>query len=87
MGMYADVKLFAPPRQMVFQHMGTVQDGEEISPDAGKDLWSGAFESYALSEQDNGTRLVAQVDTGLEYAAYFDETFPKALEKLRRLSE
>ena len=87
MGMYADVRLYDPPRQMIFQHLGTVQDGQEISPDADKDLWAGAFESYTLSEQNGGTRLVAQVDTGAEYAAYFDETFPKGLQKVKQLSE
>lgn len=45
--------------------------------------WTPAFENYTLSETDGKTKIEVDLDTNEEYA----EMWPKALEKLKEISE
>ena len=45
------------------------------------------MENYSLKETDGYTELTVDLDTDKEYLDYFNKTFPKALDKVRELSE
>lgn len=62
--------------------MGEIKNGEQKDSE-----WSGAIESYFLTEKDGGTELNAEMDSSEEYVQYFEGTFPKALEKIKQLAE
>lgn len=69
---------------MIFEHLGEVHQGVEDFTKG----WAGAFEKYFLRvAPDGGTDLVTELDTTGEYASYFQETFPKALAKVKELAE
>lgn len=70
---------------MSFRHLGEVQDGvEKIDENAG---WYGAMENYTLKDADGKTELTVDIDLTEEFQDYFNEAWPKALDKLKELSE
>lgn len=81
-GMYGIIKKKAPFEQMVFEHHGEVKAGMEEKKD-----WVNATEAYYLSEHGGITKLDVQLNTTEDFKSYFDNTFPKALEIVKQLSE
>ncbi len=83
-GMTSRIAKLVPNDTMIFEHLGEVQNGVE---DFSKG-WTEAFEKYFLRQSaDGGTELNVELDTLGEYASYFQETFPKALAKVKELVE
>lgn len=69
------------------EHLGIVQDGkEDITSDAVKD-WAGALENYSFTEKDGVTKVSVEMDSNEEYSEMFKGMWPKALQKLKELSE
>ena len=55
----------------------------------GKDVekWAGALENYTLRDVSGKTELTVDMDVTDEYKDYFQNTWPKALEKVKVLAE
>lgn len=87
-GMVAYINEKREPEYMSFKHVGIVKDGvEDTSSDEVKN-WAGILENYTLVHtNDNITELQIDVDTNEEFKSYFEETWPKALAKLKEISE
>lgn len=49
--------------------------------------WTGGKESYSLVEENGITTLTAAFDVPPELEEYFNDTYPKALERVKILSE
>lgn len=81
-GMHSIIEKKIPHQQMTFKHMGEVKDGIETTSD-----WAGSKESYVLSETNGVTELNVELDSTEEFQDYFNETFPKALELVKQISE
>jgi len=81
-GMYALIDKKIPNEQMTFRHLGEIKDGVEQPQD-----WQGALESYHLSENEGVTTLNVEMHTIEEYEQMFKDTFPKALEAVKRIAE
>jgi uncharacterized protein YndB with AHSA1/START domain len=81
-GMYGIIQRKAPFERMVFEHHGEVKAGVEERKD-----WGGATEGYHLSESNGVTTLDVKLETTDDFKGYFNNTFPKALEEVKRLSE
>jgi len=82
-GMVSRIADNIPNEFMSIEHLGMIKDGKE-------DLnheWSGAKENYNLSEKDGKTELLITMDSNAEMQTYFEETWPKALDKIKLLSE
>lgn len=74
------------PNVMCFKHLSEVKNSQ-VQPvtDA---PWSGGLECYRLTDSGNGTtQLVVEVDMVQEFREYFENTFPKALNKVKEISE
>jgi len=70
---------------MSFRHLGEVNNGvEKVSEESD---WYGAMENYTLKEVDGKTELTIDIDLTEEFQDYFNEAWPKALDKLKELSE
>ncbi len=69
------------------QHLGMIANGVEDfnSPETKK--WSGALENYSVKEAEGITELLIEMDSIDDYEVYFRETWPKALQKVKELSE
>lgn len=86
-GMFSTIATKKPNEFMSFKHLGVVKDGKEQPVDEETEKWSGAMENYILKDKNGQTELTVEMDITEDHAAYFNETFPKALEKVKTLSE
>lgn len=87
-GMVSTISKLDEPNQVVFEHLGMIQDGVEDTESEGVKQWSGAQEKYFLIPLDDGTiKLQAEVQTDNQWKEMMDNGFTKGLEVIKRLSE
>ena len=86
-GMFSTIAKKIPNECMWFKHLGTVKDGKEQPEDEASKNWWGAMENYTLKEISEVTELSVAIDVTENEEQYFRDTFPKALEKVKSLSE
>jgi hypothetical protein len=86
-GMYANVAYFNPHSHIIFQHIGELKNFEEQPVDENAEKWSGTFESYILKESGGITKLTAEVDIKPDQVDFINDTFPKALGKIKEICE
>jgi uncharacterized protein YndB with AHSA1/START domain len=86
-GMFSMIHKLIPNEQMSFKHLGTVMGGVEQPEIEGTKQWSGAMENYFLKEKDGVTELNLTMDITDEHEQYFRDTFPKALEIVKKIAE
>ena len=84
--MFGIIEKKIPNTEMSFRHQGEIKDGvEEIKN------WKNATERYFLSDKDGvGMQMdvvLTMDDENKEFAGYFNDVFPKALEIVKELSE
>ena len=72
---------------MSFRHIGEVKDGVEQPVDEQTQSWSGGTEDYTLKETGGVTELTVEMDMMGEMLEYFNNTFPLALEQVKKLAE
>lgn len=81
-GMFSIIEKKIPNQQMTFKHLGELKNGVEEKKD-----WAGAMENYFLNETNETTELNIEMDINEEFEKYFSETFPKAVELIKQISE
>ena len=86
-GMVSMVAVNKPNEFMSFKHLGIVKDGIEDVTSEKVNEWAGAVESYALDGRNGKTELIIEMDITEEFKDYFMNTWPKALERVKELSE
>lgn len=86
-GMYSIIAKSIAPEFMSFKHIGVVKNFEEQKIDQETEDWSGALENYTLKEKNGATEVMVEMDVHKDHEKYFQETFPKALQKVKELSE
>jgi uncharacterized protein YndB with AHSA1/START domain len=86
-GMVSRIKENISNKFLSVEHLGLVQGGKEIT--AGKQVegWAGALENYTFTATNGGTRLVVEMDSNTDFKSYFEQTWPKALRKLKEICE
>ena len=82
-GMFGIIEKLVPFEKMYFLHKGEVLNGIEQEETYGTE----AIERYHLIENEEKTTLEVTLNTMEEYLGYFANTFPKALKKIKQLSE
>lgn len=87
MGMNSVIFKRVDNEYMAFKHLSDIKDYKVQPVDTSPGGWSEAMETYRLIPVDNGTLLEATMDMVEKYLDYFQEIFPKALEKIKELSE
>ncbi|SMO53837.1 SRPBCC family protein [Solitalea koreensis] len=86
-GMVSKVAMNKPNEYMSFEHLGIIKNGVEDTDSEEVKAWAGALENYTLIEADGLTSLAVDMDSNEEYKSYFMETWPNALEQIKRLAE
>jgi hypothetical protein len=86
-GMVSRIAKSNPYEYLSIDHLGIIKDGVEDTTSEETKKWSGAHENYTLRQSGNGTELNIDMDSIDEYRDYFSKTWPKALEKVKELSE
>ena len=76
------------PHQFVsIQHYGLVNAGKEITEGAEVEKWANGFENYLFEENNEVTTVKVEIDATEEFIDFMNETYPKALKKLKELCE
>lgn len=86
-GMASKIKENIPNKYVSIEHLGMVRGDIEITSEIEVDDWSGAMENYTFSENGGKTLLSVELDANEEFLAYFTDTWPKALKKLKEICE
>ncbi|WP_348797714.1 SRPBCC domain-containing protein [Flavobacterium adhaerens] len=72
---------------MAFKHLSDIKEFKVLPVEENIEGWSEAMETYSLSSNGTGTLLVGTMDLVEEYIDYFETTFPKALARIKEISE
>lgn len=87
-GMFSEIAENKPYEFLSIHHLGVIKEGGVIDTESDEvKAWTPAYENYTFREKDGGTELLVDMDTGTEYEKYFNETWPKALAKLKEMCE
>ena len=83
-GVTSLVEKLVPGEFLLLRHQADTQD--EGKREREKE-WTGGEESYALAEKDGATTLTVAFGVPPELEEYFKTAYPKALERIKELSE
>jgi len=87
MGMNSVITSRVDNEYMAFKHLSEIKNHIVMPAGESPEGWTEAMETYRLIPLDIGTQLVTTMDMVEKYIDYFQETFPKALGKIKELSE
>lgn len=85
--MYSKIKTRVEYENLTFEHLGELNHFQELPIDEATKEWTGALEAYQLKTKGDKTVLTVRVDVAEMYIDFMKSTFPKALAKLKELSE
>jgi len=86
-GMVSRIKENRKYEYISIENLGVVIDGKEDTTSDEVKGWAGALENYTFKEKDGKTELLVDMDSNEEYAEMINGMWPKALQKLKELSE
>jgi hypothetical protein len=86
-GMVSRIAENKPNEFVSIEHLGIITDGVEDTTSEEARKWSPAFENYTFKEENGVTELLVDMDSADELADEFEKSWPKALERLKELSE
>ena len=86
-GMVSEIADNIPFRFVSIRHYGILDGENEITEGAEVEKWAGGLENYSFEENNGVTTVTVAVDAMEDYIDFFDETFPKALDKLKEIAE
>lgn len=86
-GMVSRIKENIPNKFLSIEHIGLLQGDKEITTGKEVEGWAGSLENYTFTATKGGTLLVVEMDANNDYKSYFEETWPKALMKLKTICE
>lgn len=86
-GMVSRIAVHRPNEFLSIEHLGTVKNGIEDLQAGACQGWAGAHENYTLTPDGPAFKLTIEMDSTPEYASYFNETWPKALDRLKQICE
>ncbi len=86
-GMVSHIKENRLNEFISIEHLGILKDGvEDTTSDMAK-KFAPAFENYTFTEKDGVTLVSVDIDVAEEFADFFTETWPKAIAKIKEISE
>jgi hypothetical protein len=86
-GMVSEIAENTPNRFVSIRHYGLVKDGKEITEGPDVEKWAGGFENYSFDENDGVTSVTVDLETTEDFIDYMNQTYPKALDKLKEVCE
>ena len=86
-GMVSRIVENNPNRFVSIQHYGLVKADMEITEGPEVEKWANGFENYAFEENNGITKVTVELDTTDDFIDYMEQTYPKALDKLKEICE
>jgi hypothetical protein len=87
MGMVSRIKENRKYEYLSIEHIGVINEGKEDTSSDEVKKWAGALENYIFKEKNGTTEVLVELDSADEYKEMFQDMWPKALQKLKELSE
>jgi hypothetical protein len=95
-GMVSRIAENIPNRFVSIQHYGLLKAGKEITEGPEVEKWANGFENYTFEENNarpddpvgrGTTTVTVDLDTTEDFLDYMNQTYPKALDKLKEICE
>lgn len=86
-GMVSEIAKIIPNKFVSIRHYGLVKSGIEITEGPEVEKWANGFENYTFDENGRNTIITVDLDTTADFVDYMNETYPKALNKLKEICE
>lgn len=86
-GMISELVENIPNKFVSIRHYGLIKAGQEITEGPEVEKWANGFENYTFKENNGSTTVTVDLDTAEDFLDYMNETYPKALDKLKEISE
>lgn len=86
-GMISKIAENIPNRFISIQHYGLIKADKEITEGSEVEKWANGYENYTFEETNGTTILTVDLDTTEDFAEYMNQTYPKALNKLKEICE
>ena len=91
-GMVSRIVENIPNRFVSIQHYGLFKADKEITEGPEVEKWANGFENYTFEENNGpdsnrGTTVIVDLDTPEDFSGYMNQSYPKALDKLKEICE
>ncbi len=86
-GMVAEIVENIPNRFVSIRHYGLLKNDKEITEGPEVEKWTNGLENYTFEENNGTTNVTVDLDTIEDFLDYMNQTFPKALDKLKEICE
>lgn len=86
-GMVSEIAENIPNQFVSIRHYGLLQNNKEITEGPEVEKWANGFENYTFEENNGITAVTVDLDTSEDFVDYMNDSFPKALEKLKEICE
>jgi len=86
-GMVSRIRENIPNSFVSIEHLGIVQGNREITKGPEVDGWAGALENYTFKDHSGDTLLSVDLDARKDFISYFNDTWPRALNRLKDICE
>ena len=86
-GMISEIAENIPSEFVSIKHNGILDGDNEITSGQQVEQWAGGHENYRFQENNGVTTVTVEMDTVDDYLDYFNNTYPRALDKLKEISE
>ena len=86
-GMVSRIRTNRPHEYLSIEHLGMVENGKEDTSSEKVKAWAGAREDYTFRDAGEKTELLVEMDSNEEHKEMFESMWPKALQRLKELSE
>lgn len=86
-GMVSKIAENIPNQFVSIQHYGLLKGDKEITEWPEVEKWANWFENYTFEENNWLTTVTVDLDTTEDFVDYMNESYPKALDKLKELCE
>ncbi len=86
-GMVSRIAENIPNQFVSIQHYGLVKGNTEITDGPDVEKWANGFENYTFEANSDTTTVTVDLDTTADFIDYMNQSFPKALDKLKEICE
>ena len=83
-GIYSIIEKHIPTEIIKFKHIGSVVNGKEQIVDEATQKWSGATETYTLTQSADTNTLTIDIDVLDEHLEFMSDRLPKALDRIKQ---
>lgn len=86
-GMISEIFDNIPNKFISIRHYGLIKADVEITEGPEVEKWANGYENYTFEENNGTTVVTVDLDSTDDFSGYMNETYPKALDKLKELCE